>query len=292
MDDVRLIVIATPNDTHHSLAKQCLAANRDLVIDKPFATTLEEAADLVDFARQQGRLLTVYQNRRYDGDFQSTQQLVKDRTLGRIVHFETNYDRFRPEFRPTAWRERSGPGSGILFDLGPHLLDHALMLFGLPDAVTADVRMERDSAVTDDAFDITLRYPNNMTALLRSSMLAAAERPRFLLHGTAGAFVKYGFDPQESNLRNGPIPPDGQWSAEPEQNWGVLTLSDGTKITQRRIPPGPGDYRNYYANVRDALLGHAKIDVTSQHALEVMRGLELARESSERRCTLPWPKPV
>jgi scyllo-inositol 2-dehydrogenase (NADP+) len=290
ISEIRLIVIATPNETHYPLARQCLAASRDVVVDKPFATTFQEAADLVQFAKQTGRFLTVYHNRRYDGDFQAIQQLVHAGTLGRIVRFETNYDRFRPHLKPTAWREQSVPGAGILFDIAPHLIDHTLLLFGRPEALTADVRIERDGALADDAFDIVLRYPGSLRAVLRSSILAAAPRPRFLLLGTQAAFVKQTFDPQENNLRRGHIPKDAPWGAEPEENWGILTFADAAGATeQRRIPSHTGDYRDFYANVRDVLLGRATPAVTLSQALDVMRGLELARESSAKRCTIPWP---
>jgi predicted dehydrogenase len=285
---IRLVVIATPNDTHYPFARKCLEAGRDVIVDKPFTTTLEEAVTLVQLAKDTGRLLTVYQNRRYDGDFQAIRTLVAQGTLGRIVRFETSYDRFRPQLKPGAWRETSRPGSGILFDIAPHLIDHALILFGLPEAVTADVRAERENAVADDAFDITLHYANGMRTVLRSSILAAAPRPRFILFGTQGSFVKQAFDPQENNLRRGYIPSDTAWGAEPEENWGGLTVPRGDSFEQRRIPSVACDYRDYYANVRDALLGHAAPAVTPEYALDVMRMLELARASSRRRCTLPW----
>ncbi len=286
--EIHLVVIATPNDTHYSLARQCLENGRDVVVDKPFTTTLAEAKSLVEFAKKAGRLITVYQNRRYDGDFQAIRTLVADGTLGRIVRFETNYDRYRPQLKPGAWRETTRPGSGILFDIAPHLIDHALALFGLPEAVTADVRSERENAVADDAFDIMFHYARGMRAMLRSSILAAAPRPRFVLHGTQGSFVKQTFDPQENNLRRGHIPASMAWGAEPEENWGVLTTPDGDKFTQRRIPSASCDYRDYYANVRDALLGKAALAVTPEWAVNVMRLLEMARESSEKRCTIPW----
>jgi scyllo-inositol 2-dehydrogenase (NADP+) len=289
MKKIRLIVIATPNDTHYSFARQCLEAGRDVVVDKPFAATLEEAKALVEMAKETGRVLTVYQNRRYDGDFHAIRQLVADGTLGRIVRFETSYDRYRPQLKPGAWRETSRPGSGILFDIAPHLIDHALVLFGLPEAVTADVRIERENAVADDAFDIMLHYSNGMRAVLRSSILAAAPRPRFVVLGTQGSFVKQTFDPQENNLRRGYVPNDTAWGAEPEENWGVLTVAAGDSFEQRRIPSANCDYRDYYSNVRDALLGRARLAVTPEWALDVMRLLELARQSSERRCTLPGP---
>ncbi|HUE56195.1 MAG TPA: oxidoreductase [Candidatus Udaeobacter sp.] len=289
MKKIRLIVIATPNDTHYSFARQCLEAGRDVVVDKPFAATLEEAKALVEMAKETGRVLTVYQNRRYDGDFHAIRRLVADGTLGRIVRFETSYDRYRPQLKPGAWRETSRPGSGILFDIAPHLIDHALVLFGLPEAVTADVRIERENAVADDAFDIMLHYSNGMRAVLRSSILAAAPRPRFVVLGTQGSFVKQTFDPQENNLRRGYVPNDTAWGAEPEENWGVLTVAAGDSFEQRRIPSANCDYRDYYSNVRDALLGRARLAVTPEWALDVMRLLELARQSSERRCTLPGP---
>jgi predicted dehydrogenase len=249
---------------------------------------LKEAAGLVELARKCGRLVTVYQNRRYDGDFQALRQIVADGTLGRMVRFETNYDRFRPDLKPGAWRERVGPGSGILFDLAPHLIDHALVLFGLPEAVSADVRVERSVAVVDDAFDVMLHYPGGMRAVLRSTMLAAAPRPRFVLHGTCGAFFKQTFDPQEINLRRGYIPESGPWGVEPQEDWGVLTTMENDVITKRSVPSATSDYRDYYANVRDAILGRGALAVSSEYALQVMRVLEMAQESSRTRCTLPW----
>jgi len=288
MPELRLIVIATPNDTHYSLARACLAAGRDVVVDKPFATTLEEAKALVQFAQEAGRLLTVYQNRRYDGDFQAIRQVVASGELGQIVSFETHYDRFRPQLKPGAWRERPGPGSGIFFDIAPHLIDHALLLFGLPEAVTADIRTERKGAAVDDAFDVTFDYGHGMRAILRSSILAAVCRPRFVLRGTKGAFIKQLIDPQEANLRNGRIPSDTAWGAEPVEKWGVLTLAEGEQRIERRIPSAVCDYRDYYSNVRDAMLGKAELAVSPQWALNIMRLLELARESSLRGCKVSW----
>jgi scyllo-inositol 2-dehydrogenase (NADP+) len=286
--EIRLVVIATPNDTHAPLAHMCIEAGRDVVVDKPFATTLEEARELVDLARKRERLITVYQNRRYDGDFQAIRQLVAEATLGRVVRFETNYDRFRPELKAGAWRERRVAGAGILFDLAPHLIDHALVLFGLPEGVTADVRVERATALVDDAFDVMLHYPAGLRAVLRSTMLAAAQRPRFVLLGTDGAFFKQSFDPQEINLRRGYIPENGPWGAEPVEDWGVLTTLENGVELRRSIPSATGDYRDYYANVRDAMLGKAQLAVTPEHALNVMRVLEMAQKSSAERRTISW----
>jgi len=287
--DLQLIVIATPNDTHAPFARAALAAGRNVVVDKPFTTSYQESVDLVKFAEKFGKLLTVYQNRRYDGDFQAIRQLVAEGALGRIVRFETNYDRFRPNLKPNAWREKPEPGAGILFDIGPHLIDQAMILFGKPEAITADVRIEREGGLADDGFDIMFHYPKCMRAVLSSNILAAVSRPRFLLFGTKGAFLKQTVDPQENNLRFGKIPKEGPWGAEPEENWGLLTLSDGTNTTQRRIPSGTGDYRDYYANVRDVIEGKALPFVPLPYALNVMNALELCRESSDARRTVPWP---
>ena len=286
--ELRLVVIATPNDTHAPIATECLKAGRDVVVDKPFATTLEEAKGLVALAKKCGRLITVYQNRRYDGDFQAIRQIVSEGRLGRIVRFETSYDRYRPELKTGAWRERNAPGGGILFDLAPHLIDHALVLFGLPEAVTADVRLERVAAVVDDAFDVMLHYPGVLRAVLRATMLAITQRPRFVLQGTRGALFKQTFDPQEANLRRGHLSENAAWGAEPKEDWAVLTTVENDTLVRRSIASAACDYRDYYANVRDAILGRAELAISPQHALDVMRVLEMARESSEQWRTIRW----
>ena len=292
LPEIRLVVIATPNETHYPLAHQCLAAGRDVLVDKPFTTTMAEALDLIQFAVKCGRLLTVYQSRRYDGDFQGILQLAATGTLGRIVRFETHYDRFRTNLKPNAWRERQAPGAGILFDIGPHLIDHAFQLFGLPTAIAADVRNERGGPA-DDAFDLLLHYPDNVRAALGSSILAAAPRIRFVVLGDKATFTKNSFDPQEIRLRFGNIPKEGPWGADSEENWGVLTQvnADGTPV-HRRIPPAPTDYRDYYTNLRDALQGRAEPAVTHRQMLDVMQALDLARQSNNQRRTLPWPNPT
>jgi scyllo-inositol 2-dehydrogenase (NADP+) len=287
--DIRLVVIATPNESHFPLAQQCLASGRDVLVDKPFTPTLAEAQTLVALAKKQNRLLTVYQNRRYDGDFQTVLQLIKSGELGRIVGFEANYDRFRPQLKRGAWREANQPGAGIFFDIGPHLIDYALTLFGMPDAVTADIRIQREGALVDDTFDIAFHYKNGLRANLRSCILAAAPRPHLIVHGTRGSFVKQTADPQELNLRHGKIPAKGPWGAEPEENWGVLTLPEGDGFTQRRVPSVDCDYRVFYANLRDALLGKAQLFVTPEWALDVMQLLELSRQSSNERRTIALP---
>jgi predicted dehydrogenase len=292
--EIRVVVIATPNESHFPLAAACLRAGRDVVVDKPFTTTLAEARELVALAAQLRRLITVYQIRRWDGGFRTVQQLIDSGKLGRLVRYICHYDRFRPRLKPGAWRERPSPGSGILFDLGPHLIDQALALFGSPEFVHADVRTERDGAQTDDAFEITFFYPGGLRAVLHASMLAAAPRPHFILQGTGGSFVKSTMDPQEPALRTGwrPAPDEsglGEWISEDQRAWGVLTTAseDGT-IVQTPVPTVPGDFREFYANVRDAVEGKAALAVRPSQALDVMRAIELARESSQRRAAVRW----
>lgn len=280
---VDLIVIATPNQSHHPIAKQCLLAGRHVVIDKPFTTTVAEAEELVRLSKAERRVLSGYQNRRYVGDFVTVRKLLSEGVLGNVTLFESHFDRFRPELRPGAWREQSLPGSGLWFDLGAHLLDQALVLFGSPQAIAADIRIERAGAAADDAFDVTLHYPHRR-ALLRASMLAASPGPTFAVHGTKGSFIKYGLDPQEAALKCGRMPDEASWDAEPSDLYGRLTTPEGT----RTIATIPSSFSHYYENVRDAILGKAELAVTPEQAVNVMHGLELGVASSQKRCALPW----
>jgi scyllo-inositol 2-dehydrogenase (NADP+) len=280
---IDLVVIATPNTSHHPIAKQCLLAGRHVVVDKPFTVTLADAEELVRLGKEARRVLSVYQERRYTGDCVTVQKVVSDGVLGRMVTFEHHFDRFRPELKAGAWREQRLPGSGVWFDLGPHLLDFALVLFGIPQAIGADIRVDRDSAVVDDAFDVTLYYPR-MRAVLRASLLAAGSAPTFAVHGTKGSFIKYGQDPQEGALKGGQTPDTPDWDVESPETYGRLTTAEGT----RAVPTVPSSFTRYYENVRDAILGKAPLAVTPEQALAVMRGLELAVASSQERCVLPW----
>ena len=287
IDSIELVVVTTPNPTHLDLARQCLMAGRHVVVDKPFATTYAEAAELVRIAEERGRLITVYQNRRWDGDFLTLRRIMQDGRLGRLVLFESHMERYRPMLKSEAWRELPTPGSGLWLDLGPHLLDQAFVLFGPPESMTAELRAERDGAAVDDAFDVVLQYPR-MRVLLRSNLLTCVPGPRFRLNGTQGSFVKYGSDPQEDALKAGEKPGRPNWGQEPKENWGTLSIADGDKITETRIPTETGDYRRYYENVRDAIVSGAPLDVSPQHALRIMQALELGIESSKRGCSLPF----
>ena len=290
---VQMIVVATPNETHYELAKQALLAGKHVVVDKPFAATSAEAKELKELAEKQGVVLAPFHNRRWDGDFRTVQKLLAEEAIGRLVTYESHFDRFRPLPRENTWKEGANAANGLLMDLGPHLVDQALTLFGAPIGITASVRKDRDKTDIEDAFDITLEYPR-LRAHCRSSMLAADAAPRFLLHGTKGSFKKYGLDPQEPALVSGAKVPrmgEGEWLAEPESHWGTLTVApvpaDPGTLTHGKVKTELGDYRLYYANVRDAINGVAKLAVTAEDGWQTIRLLEMARESSIEEITLP-----
>src|ERR1700736_4846855 len=227
---IQLCVVATPNDSHFELSRACLAAGWHVVVDKPFAPTLGEAEELVRLAAKAGRLITVYQDRRWDGEFQTLRKIVHSGTLGEIAEYEARFDRFRPQPKGNAWRERKAqPAAGVLWDLGPHLIDQALVLFGEPETVWATAFRQRQASTMDDSFDVHMEYPYLRTTL-RARILAYGLSHHFLIHGLEGSFVKYGMDPQEEILRS-EHPPEGldwgaDWGEEPESLWGTLSRVD------------------------------------------------------------------
>lgn len=284
--DLDLIAISTPPSTHFELARQALQANKHVVIDKPFVATSDQARQLIELARTRNLTLSAYQNRRWDGDFLTLQGLIAGGELGRIVSLESRFERYHPGVRPKKWQEKNLPGNGILYDLGSHLADQALVLFGTPEAIFADVRYDRDVTDINDAFTIYLFYPG-VRVLLKASLLARAAGPRFVLHGTLGSYVKYGLDPQEQAMKDGMTLTDPHWGEEPEANWGKLTTTQDGEAVERRVPTVPGDYRKYYENIRDAILGLAPLAVKPEHGWRTMRLLEMAIESSAQRCSVP-----
>ena len=283
-ETIRLCVIGTPHNTHFDLARRCLLAGRDVVVDKPFTVTLREAEELIALAKQKKRLLTVYQNRRWDGDFQTVKKILKAGTLGRVAEYEVRFERFRPELRPNNWRERDQPGSGMLLELGPHLVDQVLQLFGTPQAITAEVFRQREGSQVDDAFDVCLEYAG-LRALLHSRIIAYAPGPHFAVHGTKGSFVKFGMDPQEELLKAGALPEGESWGEDPEEYWGTLAVVGGAG---QKVKTEAGDYRSFYINLRDAIVKGTPPAVTTEQAWRTMRVLELAQQSSRERRTLVW----
>lgn len=282
-----LFVVTTPSGTHFQVAKQILEAGRNVVVDKPMSPTSGEISQLMSLATAHNVLLVPFLNRRWDSDFLTIQKLLHEEALGRLVYFESRFDRWRPTAPvDRLWKEDPAQSGGVLLDLGTHIADQALALFGKPEAVAADVLCEREWARANDAFTLRLRY-TGFTVVLGANCLSSPPRPRFHLRGSKGNYCKLGMDPQEAALNLVPRITDPAWGQEPSANWGTLTVDMDGSIVTRPVPPIPGDYRLYYAGVRDALLGKAPAPVQAIAAWRVARLLEWATASSEQRREIP-----
>lgn len=282
-----LFVVTSPSGTHFEVARQLLEAGKNVVVDKPMSVTSAQIAELIRLAADKKVLLAPFHNRRWDSDFLTIQKLLHEDSLGKLVSFESRFDRWRPH-KPTdrLWKEDAALGGGVLLDLGTHIADQALALFGKPESIAADVRCEREWATASDAFTLRLRYPDGLAVILGSNSLSLPPGRRFHLRGTKGNYWKYGLDPQEAALNQITRIADGSWGREPQSQWGVLHVDvDGGTITHP-VEPETGDYRLYYAGIRDALLGKAPIPVAPVDAWRVARLLEWAVESSEKRCEI------
>lgn len=280
-DAIDLVVVATPNDTHAPLAHAALAAGRHVVVDKPFALDLAEARGLIVAAERAGRQLQVFHNRRWDSDYLTVRAAIESGALGRVTHFETKIDRFRPQVRDR-WREQAVPGAGIWFDLGPHLIDQALQLFGLPDSVFASLALQRDGALTDDWAHAVLAY-GGRRVLVHAGMLVAGGSARFVVHGTAGSAVKRAADGQEAQLLAGMRPGAPGWG---EDGDALLLYGEGG---ERQVPATPGDQRGFYAAVAAALRGESAPPVRPVEALAVMAVLEAGAASAREGRAMPVP---
>jgi predicted dehydrogenase len=284
---IELVVIATPNSAHFDVAAQALQADKHVVVEKPFTITSAQAQALIELAEARNRIISVNQNRRWDGDFLTIQRLLASNLLGRLVDYEAHYDRFRNYQRPNAWREAAEPGGGILFDLGAHLIDQAQVLFGLPGSISADIRQQRDGAQAADNFTLLLDY-GALKVTLKAGMLVRAAGPRFMLHGTEGSFVKSGFDPQEEALRRGEIPGAGAWGEEPRAQWGTISSRIAGLEVEGQIATLPGSYQAFYQNIADAIRGRAALIVRPEQARNTIRLIELAIESQALGRRLPF----
>jgi predicted dehydrogenase len=279
---VDCVVIAAPNDTHAPLARAALAAGKHVVVDKPFTLDLAEARALRAEARSRNRLLAVFHNRRWDSDFLTVRAAIADGLIGPVRHWESRFDRFRPQVRDR-WREGDGPGSGIWYDLGPHLLDQALLLFGLPERVTASLARLRPGARADDWAHVVLDYPD-LRVVLQASMLVAGGSPRFVAHGEAGSLIKHGADRQEQQLLAGLAPGAPGWGADPD----ALEIHDGAGRV-RHGPAMPGDQRRFYQGVAEAIARGPVDDAPALAAVRVMACLEAARMSARTGTSVGLP---
>lgn len=289
--DYDLVVVASSNRSHVSLSLAAIEAGLPVVVDKPMAVTVEDAESLLAGARTRGVPLTVFQNRRWDGDFRTVKDILRQELLGPIVRYESRFERYRPVPKEGAWRESADPaeGGGLLLDLGAHLIDAALVLFGWPLDVYAEVEVRRPGAVVDDDTFVALRFPGGVQAHLWMNTVVRTLGPRFHVSGLRGTFSKYGLDPQEPALKAGMRPGDPDWGLEPIENWGSLSTEiDGLHV-DGSVETLPGAYETFYVLLRDALRGAGPLPVDPAESLAVLRVIEAARASARDRCVVPLP---
>jgi scyllo-inositol 2-dehydrogenase (NADP+) len=283
--DVELIIVNTPDALHYNMAYEALTAGKHVVVEKPFTLKAEEASRLIDLARKKDLTITVYQNRRWDGDFKTVQKVLQSGVLGRLVEFESHFDRYRTYIAADTWKEKGDEYSGVLYNLGSHMVDQALVLFGMPENVSAHTRIVRDGGKVADYYDIRLGY-ENFSAILKCSYLVKEAGPRYILHGTKGSFLKWGIDPQEEMLKKGYKPNSDDWGAEQEKNWGVLnTEVNGLQIIGK-VESERGDYLAFYDNLSQVLRADGPLAVKPDEAMNVVRILELCLESQRMGSTV------
>ena len=277
--ETELIIVNTPDHTHFELARQALAAGKHVIVEKPFTLAYDEARQLIRLADEKGLLLSVFQNRRWDGDFMTVRQVVEKKLLGRLVEFESHFDRFRNDVREETWKEDPAAGTGTLYNLGSHMIDQALVLFGLPEGVRADVRILRPGGKVDDSFEILLKY-SELKVTVRGSYLVKEPGPRYTLHGTEGSFLKWGLDPQEDALKDGRKPGSGNWGTDLPKDYGLLNTTFEGLHYRGRIETLPGNYLSFYDNIFRAIREGATLAVTAEEGADVVRVIEAAYRSA------------
>lgn len=287
-ENIDLVVITTPNTSHYSLALQALEAGKNVVVDKPFTINTTEADELISAAAKRKLILSVFHSRRFDSDFYTVQKIIKNGLLGKLVELESRYDRFRNYLKPNAWREEDAPGTGILYDLGAHLIDQAQALFGLPAAVSADIRIQRKGGKAIDSFEVILHYPE-LKVSLKAGMLVREPLPRFILFGNSGSFVKYGLDVQEEALKSGFTSlTKKNWGIEPANIWGTLNTEINGQHFIGKIESEKGDYAGFYQNIYDTIVGKDTLIVTPLEARNTVRIIELSMQSQLERRTIDF----
>lgn len=281
-DQIELVVINTPDQTHYDLTKLALKHGKHVVVEKPFTLQHEQALELIDLAKLNGLVLSVFQNRRWDGDFMTVQQVIANDLLGRLVSFESHFDRYRNYIQENTWKEDASTGTGTLYNLGSHMIDQALVLFGKPDWVFADVRNMRTASKIDDSFDIWMAYPD-VKVKVCGSYLVREPGPRYTLHGTEGSFLKWGIDPQEEALKAGKLPGLPEWGEEPEEEWGLLHTRIEGKDYRGRYHTVPGDYTQFYDNIYSAIRHKEPLAVKPEESALGIKIIEACFESAQRK---------
>ncbi|BFG70215.1 Gfo/Idh/MocA family oxidoreductase [Sediminibacterium sp. KACHI17] len=284
-DSIELIVVNTPTHTHYEYAKKALEAGKSVIVEKAFTTTTTEAQSLAALAKEKKLLLSVYQNRRWDSDFQTVQKIIQDGVLGELKEVSFRFDRFKNTIGNKTHKEQPGPGAGLLNDLGPHLIDQALVLFGKPEKIFADIRILRPDSLVDDYFDLLLYYPSLRVRLI-SSLLVKKPIPSFILHGSKGSFIKNRGDVQEADLIAGKQPGSADWGIEPETADGsIYTMIDG-KDHEEKVRTLTGNYGIYYDRIYQSIIHHTTAPVTANEGIHVMQLLEAAMHSHETQTVI------
>lgn len=283
---VDLVVITTPNIVHYSLAKLCLKKGLHVVLEKPMVTTSVEAKELVALAKEKSLILSVFHNRRWDGDFLTIKILIDNNSIGDVRFFESHFDRFRPTAQKR-WREVPGVGAGIWFDLGPHLVDQAVCLFGVPKSVTARCLPMRDGSEVADYFHVLLHY-ENLEVVLHASLFSAGPNTRFRLEGTGGSYVKQGLDPQEDQLKSGMLPTASGFGVESEEHFGTLYYEENYETSTSQVETEVGCYQEFYSQLALAINGDGKCPVSGEEVLSVVKIIEFAEISSKEGRTIAF----
>ena len=282
---LELIIVNTPNALHLPMAQQALEAGKHVILEKPFTITSQDAATLIATAKAHTRVLSVFQNRRWDGDFLTVQRVVSEKLLGEIVDYEAHFDRFRNYIEADTWKEEAGPGSGILYNLGSHMIDQALVLFGKPTAVTGELGIQRPGGKVDDYYHLTLHYPQ-LRVTLKSSYLVREAGPRYILHGTEGSFLKSGIDPQEAALKAGMLPTTPDWGTEPKEHYGLLNTQLHGLHVQGTVETLPGNYNFYYQNIYEAIREGKSLAVKPEESMLGIQIIEAAMQSQAEKRTI------
>ncbi|MDA8352487.1 MAG: oxidoreductase [Firmicutes bacterium] len=285
--NIDLVVVATPNRLHYEQARRALLAGKHVVVDKPFTLRSAEAEKLIRMAKREKRMLSVFHNRRWDHDFLTLKQCMEEGRLGPVHTYRARFDRYRPAVKER-WKEQDAAGGGTLYDLGSHLIDQALTLFGEPDTVWAEVRSQRDGAAAPDWFHMVLGYDKGVRVILDSGSVVAEPGPRFEVHGTHGSFITYGADRQEEALKAGLRPGDSGWGENRTEERAWLTKFESDQLQREQIPSLRGQYEVFYQGIRDAILAKARPPVAPQEAARVIRVIERALDSSREKRMVPF----
>jgi predicted dehydrogenase len=282
---IELVIVNTPNYTHFDFSKKALLAGKHVIVEKPFCITVQECEELIALAKEKNKLLSVYQNRRYDSDFKIIRKVVAENLLGDIAEAEFHFDRYKEELSPKGHKEIPGPGTGLVYDLGSHLIDQALFLFGMPQKIFADIGIVRKISLVDDYMELILFY-TGLRVRIKASYLVREALPSYILHGTKGSFIKSRTDVQEQALQSGLTPDTKDWGKEPKSEMGLLHTEKEGKIIREYIPSENGNYMEYYNGIYPALTAGANLPVTADEGKKVIQIIEKAYQSNKEQKTI------